>query len=161
MSTPISEQIATVLVGRLEGITQQEGFDFDVSEVVRIDRHGKQPKYRHLGIIIDETKERNPNVDTPGNPPGVGYDLTFRLHLICRDGGDPDARAISDSDMQNAVRKAVTLELGDWGTFSGYAMYADFATPEPHEEADGEVSGSVLPLIVTYRVSEYSDAVQR
>lgn len=162
MSTPISERIAAVVVSRLEGITESNGYSFDVSEVVRPDRHGEQPRYKHLSIIVDQSKARNDAIDIPGNPPGVGFDITFNLHLICRDGGsETQARAINDEEMQAEVVRAVTLGLSDWYTMGGYAVNSEFGSPELFTQTDGEVAGSKYPLIVTYRVSEYDHTVQR
>ena len=159
--TTVAESIATVLVTRLEAITEANGYEFDVSQVVRVDRHGVQPSYKHLSIVIDQTKTRNEELSYPGNPPAIAWDMTFSLHLICRDSGDPQAKAINDEAMQAAAVKAVTLSQSDWYTLGGYAVNAEFASPEPYAQTDGEITGSTLPLVVTYRTSEYDLTVQR
>jgi len=159
--TTVAESIATVLVARLEGITEADGFEFDVSQVVRVDRHGVQPTYKHLSIVIDQSKARNQELSYAGNPPAIAWDLTFDLHLICRDSGDPQAKAINDEMMQAEVVEAVTLSLSDWYTLGGYAVNAEFGDPVAYTGAEGEITGSTLPLVVTYRTSEYDLTVQR
>ena len=160
--TTVAESIAGVVVARLEAITEANGYDFDVSQVVRFDRHGTQPTYKHLSIAIEESKTRNPALDAPGNPPAQAWVTTFSLQLICRDSGEPQGKAINDDMMQAAAVKALSNEeAADWYTMGGYALDSEFGEPVPFTQTDGEVTGSVLPLLVTFRVSEYDMTVQR
>jgi hypothetical protein len=156
----VAESIAAVVVDRLENITEANGYDFDVSQVVRVDRHGTQPTYKHLSIIIEETKTRKEGLDIPGNPPGIAWVTTFNLQLICRDS-TVQGKAISDDAMQAAVVSAITEGAADWYSLEGYAIDAEFGEPTLHTQSDGEVTGSVLPLLITYRTSEYDMTVQR
>jgi hypothetical protein len=161
--TTVAESIAQVVVSRLEAITEANGFAFDVSQVVRVDRHGTQPTYRHLSIVIDESKARNEGLDVPGEPPGIGWATTFSLNLICRDSvSNTQGKAINDDLMQAAVVKAITNQgAADWYSLGGYAIDAAFGDPVPRTEESGEITGSVFPLLVTFRTSEYDMETQR
>lgn len=154
MSTPVPELITSVLVARLETIQEINGYNFDISEVVRPDRRGQDVRYKHLSVIIDTQQERNEEIDVPGNPPAIGQKLTFNLKCVIRDENEPQAKAINDYEMAAALQNAITSTGGDWYSFGGYAINTEWGNLEKFGLAEGEITGFNFPVIVSYRVSE-------
>jgi hypothetical protein len=156
MLIPVPELIAEEIVHRLQAITFEGGYAFDVSEVVRPNRRGDVVQYKHLSIIVDQgNAERNEDGDHPGNPPALSYRLAFDLKCIVRDSRtEQDSRTINESEMAAAVVKAITDAGSMWYTLGGNAINAEFGDMVPFNSGEGELNGITVPLIVTYRVSE-------
>lgn len=156
MPTPVPELIALELVDRLEEITVANGYAFDVAAVVRPDRRGAEVKYQHLSILLEQgTSQRQPDLDYPGNPPAVAYDLEFSIKCIVRDSaGTTVAHASNENDMAAAVVKAITATGNDWYTLDGNAVIAELGSHDPFRSENGEFNGVAIGLSVTYRVAE-------
>lgn len=155
MPTSIPELIAQVLAARLQLITIANGYAFDVSEVVRPTRGGENWEHKNLGIgLLQTDSERVPELDCPGNPPAIAYALTFQAQCVCKDAETSTAaHATAENSMAAAVVKAVT-NASQWQTMGGNAVDAMLGTNEPFRSPEGEANGVLVPIIVTYRVSE-------
>lgn len=153
---PIPELIAEEIESRLLTITKENGYAFDVSEVVRPNRRGDNWTYAHLGIGIRQgVSERVPNLDCPGNPPALAYATLFLLGCVCRDSSNLDqAHATNENEMMAAAVKAITSDGSDWHSMNGVAINSEFGSPVPWVPPAAELNGVNIPLVVTYRVSE-------
>lgn len=152
---PIPELIAIEIESRLNTILKENGYAFDVSEVVRPSRRGENWLHKHFGIgILQSAAERNPELDCPGNPPAIAYDLAFELQCVCRDSANSvAAHATSENEIAAAAQKAIASP-NQWHTMGGYCSNSEFGSLTPFSSPEGEMDGVMLPLVVTYRVSE-------
>ena len=153
--TAIPELIATTLKTRLEAITTGNGYNFDVSEVKRVNRVAKDVTPRDKQIQIKQgTSAYNRAMSHGGNPPAIAYDVVYMLHCFVRNSdSDATASATSENDFDAAVKKSV-CSVSDWYNFGGKAIIADWGNAKPYISAEGEHAGITIPLVVTYRVSE-------
>ncbi len=154
-TTPIPELIAIEIESRLNEILKENGYSFDVSEVVRPSRRGENWQRKHFGIgILQGTAERNPELDCPGNPPAIAFDLTFDLECVCRDSSNStEAHATAENEIAAAAMQAIASST-QWHTMDGNCVNSEFGSPTPFSSPEGEMDGVTLPLVVTYRVSE-------
>ena len=153
--TAIPELIATTLKTRLEAITTGNGYNFDVSEVKRVNRRAKGITPRDKQIQITQgTAAYNRSLSHEGNPPAVAYDTIYMLHCFVRNSDtDTTASATTENDFEAAVKKAV-CSVANWYNFGGNAIIADWGNTKPFISPEGEHAGITIPLVVTYRVSE-------
>jgi hypothetical protein len=153
---PIPELIAEEIVARLNEITKENGYEFDVSEVVRPSRRGENWRRLHNGIgVIQGSPERMPDLDCPGNPPAIAYAITFDLVCICRDSENSiDAHTTATNYMVAAMQRAIANTGDRWYTLGDFAFDCDFGTPEPVDTDDAEFNSVRVPLVIYYRVSE-------
>lgn len=151
-----SEKIGQELEQRLLEILVGNGYAFDVAEVVRPTRRGENWQQRHQSIaVLQDTSERVPELDCPGNPPSICYATTFQLVGICRDSvSETDPRVVNDGSIAAAIIRAITVPASIWHTFGGVAINAEIGNTEPATTGDGEINGVVIPIRVIYRVSE-------
>lgn len=155
MPTAVPELIATEIVTRLQQITTGNGYAFSVSEVVRPTRLQQSITPKHHQIQVVQTVNAfNPQMTHEGSPPAIAYDVVFNLHCFIRDSDSSTTpRATLENDIEASVRKAI-CNASDWYNFDGNAIIADWGQARPFVSQEGEHSGIVVPLIVTYRVSE-------
>jgi len=153
---PIPELIAEEIESRLNTILLENGYAFDVSEVVRPNRRGDNWQYKHLGIGIKQgVSSRIPNLDCPGNPPALAYATVFTLSCICRDSKNLDAaHATNENEVAAAAVKAVASDGDDWHSMAGIAINTEIGSPVPFVPSQAEFNGVAVPIIVTYRISE-------
>ncbi len=153
---PIPELIALEIVSRLEQITLENGYEFDVSEVVRPTRKGENWKLKHFGIGIQQMdSERTPDLDCPGNPPALAFTIGFGLYCVCKDSKNLDQpRATNENTFAAAVMKAIVDDGSMWQTMNDNAIDTRFGSPSPFLSPEGENDGVLIPLQVLYRVSE-------
>ena len=156
MPTAIPELIAIELVERLETITTDNDYNFDVASVERANRDGSNLTYKHLSVQVkQEESVRVPELDCPGNPPAIAYEITFTINCISRDSqGETDAYDTVANDMAAAVVAAITADTSTWYTMDGNARNSEIGNITPLSSAEGEVLGMAVPVLVTYRVSE-------
>lgn len=156
MPTAAPELIALELVGRLEEITELNGYSFDVSEVIRPTRNSENWKLKNLGIgVLQGESERVPELDCPGNPPALAYSVTFNLRCVVKDSETSTAaHATNENEMAAAVVTAITDDGVMWYTMNSNAIDTTFGTMQPFVPPEGEMNGVTVPVIVTYRVSE-------
>jgi hypothetical protein len=156
MPTAIPELIAVELVGRLALITTTNGYNFNVASVERANRDGSNLSYKHLSVQVkQEEATRVPELDCPGNPPAIAYEITFTINCISKDSqGETDAYDTVGNDMAAAVVKAITADTSTWYTMNGNAIYSNIGNITPLPVAENEVTGMTVPVLVTYRVAE-------
>lgn len=155
-TTPIPELIAVEIESRLNTILMENGYSFDVSEVVRPTRRGENWQYKHLGIgILQGESARVPSLDCPGNPAAICYAVQFNLLCICKDSANSEqAHATNSNEMAAASVKAITSNSTTWQTLDDNAINTEIGSPRPLMSPEGENNGTSVPLLVFYRVSE-------
>jgi len=156
MPTAVPELIALEIIERLGAITTIGGYAFNVTEIKRPTRNGENWQRKHLGIgVIQGNSERVPELDCPGNPPALAYQVTFYLECVCKDAETSTAaHATNENEMAAAVVKAITADGSMWYTMNSNAIDTQFGANEPFPPSDGEMNGVTVPVIVIYRVSE-------
>jgi hypothetical protein len=155
-TTPVPELIAIEIEERLNTILKENGYSFDVSEVVRPSRRGENWQYKHMGIgIRQDASERIEEIDCPGNPPAIAFSTTYSIVCICKDSSNyEDAHATNENEIAASAITAITSTGNDWYTMNDAAVDSSIGTIEPFTSAEGEMDGVTFPLVVTYRVSE-------
>jgi hypothetical protein len=155
-TTPVPELIAEEIESRLNTILLENGYAFDVSEVVRPNRRGDNWLYKHLGIGIKQgSSVRVPKLDCPGNPAAIAYATLFTLTCICRDSKNLDfAHATNENEVAAAAVKAIASDGDDWHSMAGVAINTEIGSPIPLVPPAAEINGVSVPVVVTYRVSE-------
>lgn len=162
MPLAVNEQIAVVLLGRLEAmIGDATSYPIDVCEVLRPTRSiDFTPRDRQI-VLVQGSAEIVEELMRPGNPPAVAYRQTYqiRCHLM---PSERDAATIDEQlNLFHAdVVRAVCSVSSTWHTFGGLAVDAQFRSPE-YVSADGGLDGVNVPLVVTYRTDEGDPTVVR
>lgn len=156
-SRPISERIASELLGRLSLLAAGYSDHVPVSEVVRPLRNEIETP-THLQIVLtQDSPERVPELDCPGNPPASAYQIKFN----CRCRVMPSERDTTAVDeLINAMAAEVVRVVCDesyleyqWHTMENLAIDSEWQSHE-NIDSDGSYDGVNVPLLVTYRVSE-------
>lgn len=152
-TTPIPELIATELVARLEAITEENGYQFNVAEVVRPNKDGSNWRLKHLSVAVMQGNDAiNVEISHPGNPPAEGHDLNMKIACVSRD--NDDSHATNTNLMVATVKKAIA-SVDDWHRLGGYAIDAEWGEIEAYTSPEGELYGALINLDIRYRVSEY------
>jgi hypothetical protein len=155
MSTAIPEQIATVLVERLETITTDNSYAFSVNDVTRVQRSAKGWTPRNLSLAVEMGAEnRSPDIDHEGNPAALGYVQEYLIHGFVRQS---DRGTTVDNTTENALVAAIKKAVAgtsDWHTFGDVSIDADWGPKRPFISPEGEHAGQTLSLLVMYRISE-------
>lgn len=161
--TLVSEQIAGVLVTRLEQIAIANGYTFDVVSVDRPNSKANEWRPRHLSIVVvQDTTEMNEEVSCPGNPPACGYDTSYSIHgFVLPSDRSTETYLPQVNAMELAIKEAVTQNDVNWVHFGSLALIAEFGVSEPFLAAEGDNQGVTVPLKVTYRVNELNQGEVR
>lgn len=156
MPTAIPELIALELKDRLEQITTDNGYSFDVESVVRLTRKGEEFTPKHLRMVIVQAEtEKNPELSYPGNPPTVARDVTYHIRAFVRASDSiVTPKDTTQNDVAAAIEKAIASDGIDWYTMDGNAVNSEIGGIEPFEMESGDHAGVSLPVVVTYRVRE-------
>ena len=154
MSLTIIEQIAQVLVTRLEAMLVENSFNTLASGIVRPARFADITPINKQVVIAQGQDDVVEELSHPGNPPAIARRQIFnvRCYLL------PSERSTEAIDAQinvfaADVNKAICTPSGTWQTFGGLAVDAmvggyDFF------QADGGIEGVTVPVSVTYRTDE-------
>jgi hypothetical protein len=166
MAKPILEKIADEVLARLQSITIANGYEFDASAVVMVNRDTNAWDAKPRRIIINQTTEtENPDHNYPGNPPAVAYDVQFEItgyasQLDVKGEVGVLNTNVTDTQMIAAIRKALANnDASGWHTFDGNAFNASFGTSTT-VDAPGH-DGAQVVLTVQYRTSEIDPFVRR
>ena len=155
----VIESIYSVLVSRLDAIESTTVNDIDIEEIEEPLTDGEESPRNGQVVIGWGSCERVEDLDAPGNPPGIAWRQVFNLDIHVRDElSTTPSRQITQRYV-DAVKAAV-LSASDSYSMGGNAIDSEFL-PWDYKETQGQLGGAMLPLAVTYRVSEYSGAVQR
>lgn len=159
MPTTVIESIAVELVRRLGEITIDNGYTFDVGDVVRPDRIGNEVNPADGGIVVIQADSvRAPDLDYPGNPPAVAYSTIFEVHCFVRlsDRSENDYQEIQ-SDRGAQIIKAITSEATDpgmWYTFEDSAVIAELGDVKNFSISEGNHNGVTVAMTITHRQDE-------
>lgn len=156
MTLPVLERIAVELVERLEEITTANGYSLTVAGVLRPSRLAwESSAYKNKTLVVMQGENiRVEELDCFGNPGSLAWQVTFNVHCVARqDDSDSDSFNTLPNELDSCVRKAVA-DANNWHQFSGLAVNAEFGTTTHTVPAEGEASGAVVPIIITYKVSE-------
>ena len=156
MADLVSERIADTIVSRLQNITTANGYSLDVESVTRPNAKANDWRPRHQCIVVQQgNTDRNPTLDCPGNPPAICYETTYNLYGFIL----PSDHATTPVDeevntLESAMKRAVVDNSVHWVYMDGLSILAEFGSSQPYRSDEGDNQGLVLPLTVTYRVSE-------
>lgn len=150
---PVVERIAQAIYERLRLLTAQYSVFSPVPEVVRPTRlDACTPKNMQV-ILTQDAPQRNEELDCPGNPPAIAYDVLFniRCHIMPSEKDPTPVEEYINVLAADVVR--VVCDATDWHTFGGLAINANWQSQE-NTDADGSFDGVNVPLLVTYRTDE-------
>ena len=152
MSQPIVEQIALAIATQIATVTTDNGYEVDVTEVLRPRTRGIDKVPDHGGVILvqdDETEAEDYSVT--GNPAGIGRRRIFNVGVVIRlsDSSETSFDAISNLFVAD-LTKALMADV-HWG---GLAIDSKIGDEQPMRADDGSFEGTALPLEVIYRVAE-------
>lgn len=168
MALPIIEQIAAEVVARLQAITTGNGYEFTAESVTRPRRIDRDFTPRNYSIVVDqaETQENN-DYSYPGNPPAQGYDATFSIYGFIRESDvGSTSPAVTENQIEAAIKKSIA-DSATWHNFDGNAVDSSWGSSSPISESQNlpftntDHNGVMVPLVVSYRVSELDPFVVR
>ncbi len=154
MPVAVVEQIALVLVSRLETLTVPGTENTTAIEVIRPLRIGQYtPEDWQVVLMQGDTGEVE-DLMIPGNPPAVCYETIFniRCHILPSED-DTDAKDSLINQFAADVRKVVCSPTATWHNFGGLSLDAIWQPPE-NINPDGSFDGVNVPLAVRYRTNE-------
>lgn len=159
ITLPVQERIAEELFFRLQFLASGYDPDVPVSEVVRPTRLGSWTP-QHMQIVLTAADaEVNPELQCPGNPPAVAWNVTFniRCHLLPSESDTTPIdryKLLMVAAVHKVVQDTALLTFTyPWHTFNDLALDSRWQTPE-QIDADGGVDGINVPLLVIYRTDE-------
>lgn len=149
---PVSERIAQKVFDRLQSMVNAQ--NSQVSEVIRPKRlEDYQPKNNQV-VMYTPRPVKNEELSAPGNPPATAWDQTFNVHWVLLPHKQDPA---SLDSLRNFVLAEVMYHVcqpsSSWHNWDGLAINTTFGDPE-NADKGAEYAGVVVPIIVTYRVSE-------
>jgi|694.fasta_scaffold19329_7 hypothetical protein len=104
-------------------------------------------------VIVRHALERLPEIDCPGNPPAIGYEMILHLRLhVMQSEHDTEPLDKLMSILAADVQAALTQDSG-WYHWDGKAIDSEFGSFE-RISTDTGFAAALLPLRVRYRVSE-------
>jgi len=162
----VIERIAVEIVRRIEAITIDNGYSFNVAGVVRPDRLGREvnPKDR-LIVVYQGESQYNEELSHGGNPPAIAYDTEFSIKCFSRESDKLNAEvASSANEILAAVRKALVNEASNpsvWYQMAGDAIICNWGTVTPFSPGETSHAGGTIPLTVTHRESEDNPYIAR
>lgn len=162
----VLEDIETEVLSRLENITEENSYAFNVGTVSREDRDRNQwnPSVRDV-IVVRGDSEPNETYSCPGAELLTAYDVTFEINGFHKqldiETGEPGIvdKNVTEETMRAAIQKAVTnSDPATWHTFGVTGCHnARFVSVEPKDEPGFDVT--MVGLLVTYRHKESDAAV--
>lgn len=162
MSVTVIEQIAQVLVGRLQAMVgDATNYPIDVYEVIRPTRFAQiTPRDRQI-IVTQGPAQIVEALSFASSPPALARTQLFniRCHVMPSERETDPVDGVLTSFAADVV-SAVCTPANDWHTFDGYAINASFGDFQPFF-SDGGIDGINLPLSIIYRTSENDPYTQR
>jgi hypothetical protein len=150
----VADEIADVLIARLETLTIEGTEQTTVVEVVRSTRLGTYTPQDLQVVVQQANPELVPELMCPGNPPAEAWRLVFNLylHMMPSESDTEDIDAIRNRFVAD-VRKVICQPTATWHNFGGYAINAEFEAMQNIESGES-VGGITLPIAVIYRTDE-------
>lgn len=159
MPATIPDQIVDELVARLERITEENDYPFDVAAVEQPNRTGLTltQKPRSFGVLTGDS-QRVEELDRPGNPPAIAYRLDVDIIAFGSHGDASTDPATQDARrMLGLAQKAITTPAvapHRWYTFGELAIDSDFGDVETIPSPQAQLSVARLTVSILYRVDE-------
>lgn len=152
-TAPVIERIADTILDRLVVANISD------VEVTRPDREGRNFSPAHHAISLHQLDiSRNDDASYEGNPPVVGFDVTFNIVCFVRNQKDQENSFSKACNLIAAeVIRAITQPKTDpvlWYQLDGLATNCNIGDQYPLTNEQGAITGVVVPLEVTFRVSE-------
>lgn len=153
---PVLERICDILQSRVATLTTGIKPATPLVEVVRPTRIGDfTPKHMQVVLVLGDSAEAE-DLYRPGNPPAIAYNQTVNLYChIMPSEQDPTSLDEYASTMHADVIESITDAGADWHDFGGLAIDTQLGAVE-RISSDGSIDGIVIPLVITYRISEWS-----
>lgn len=153
MSLTVLESIADTIFNRLVGMLDDDTLNTLVFEVIRPTRFGDYTPQDRQIVFVQGSSSAVPELSVPGNPPAVARAQTFNVHLHLMP--DENSDAAIDYILNAFVGDVISTltSLSTWYNVDGKAIDTEIQEPEIIR-ADGAVCGAMIPIVVTYRVSE-------
>lgn len=148
---PVVERIAQALAGRLETITEANGYRVMVAEVIRPARLGIVVTPADYSIVmVQAPPEQVAMSETPVNPPVLAWSQTWWLDCYLRAGERVQPYDQLCNVFVAEVERCVLTGEASWaGLTYGETM---IGSPDPLTETDGTPAGWTLPVTMTYQV---------
>lgn len=152
-TAPVIERIADTILDRIVAANIA-----DVT-ITRPDREGRNFSLAHHSISLHQLEiELNETLSHEGNPPAMAFDVTFNLACFVRNQKDAEnAYSKACNIIAAQVIQAITNPLVDptmWYTMGGLAINSEIGSQFPLPNEQGAITGVIVPLLVTFRVSE-------
>lgn len=150
---PIVSKISDEIFARLETLVSIPNDAFTFSDVIRPTKLATYEPSHALIVLTRGEVTRVTELDCPGNPPAIAYQQTFliRVHIAPSEKDLTPVEFFEDvaeAEIHKAIRTNAT-----WHNMDGNAINADFQAMQT-VTADGGYDGIMIPLAVTYRISE-------
>jgi hypothetical protein len=153
MALPVIERIALEIMNRLETLID-DGYSF-----TRPDREGTNISPVDKSIVLrQQPSQPNMLLSHEGNPPAMAFNVVFMC--VCNVRNVFGDEAAYDSACNRAAAEIIaaianpTISPSTWYTFDGNAVNAQIGANSPYIASDGARSGVIVPILITYRVSE-------
>lgn len=153
-SAPVVERIADVIVARL-----REANIYNAT-VARPDREGTNVSVADGSIVVHQKQiNQNAALTCHGNPPAIAYDVRFELQCYVRNQNtEENAYSSACNKLGSQVIRAITQPINDpamWYQMDGLAINTNnLGAMYPMVNNQGDRTGVIVPVLVTFRVSE-------
>lgn len=152
-TAPVVERIADTI---LERIAVANIVDV---KVFRPDREGRNFSPSHHSISLHQLDVSwNETLSHEGNPPAMAFDVTFHLACFVRNQKEyENSYASACNRIAAEVVRAITnpdVDPALWYNMNGLAINSEIGSQLPLPNEEGKITGVIVPLVVTYRVSE-------
>jgi hypothetical protein len=146
LTVPVDEAIAQAVFERLELVP----FVTAVRQTRQLDEW--TPEDNQL-LLSKQHPVRVPDLDHAGNPPAIAWDVELRIHIhvLASEHDQTPTDALLANLMAETVRTLTSP--AHWHNWGDLAINSRFESTET-VSSDGGFDAMVLPLVVTYRVSE-------
>jgi hypothetical protein len=161
MSLAVVEEIALDIKARLDEMLHAVDYESSITQIVRPTRLGDFASLSGTVLLTQSNPIRVPDLDYPGIPPALAYRQTFNLRYLLMP--DENSTEPIDTTLNQAYAdmvRGITQSDPNWYSFGGNAIDSEFQ-PLEYTAADGGPDGFNLPILVTYRTSEYDPTEAR
>ncbi|XZE20859.1 hypothetical protein SH449x_000749 [Pirellulaceae bacterium SH449] len=152
-TAPVLERIADTILERVAAANIAD------VKINRPDREGRNFTPANRSISLHQLEVAwNETLSHEGNPPVMAYDVTFHLACFVRNQTEyENSYAAACNKIAAEVIRAITNPAVDpalWYNMDGLAINSEIGSQFPLPNEEGKITGVIVPLVVTYRVSE-------
>jgi len=154
MTLPVIDRIASEIQKRLNPVSPDRINSFGQVTIVR---SGRVVPDGASAVIQQQPTRPLPELDYPGNPPGVAFECTFNINCFIENKTNETEFASQCNQVYADVVRLVTnptVNPGQWHNFGGLAINSSFGQARDLVNEIGVHGGVIVPLIVQFRVSE-------